>query len=90
MRVVILIPILLVAALPERALPNPPIPGPSAATEPNAAEANAADWADWDAQARITDGDYDGAVQAEQLAQAARKQADELATRATKRPASRP
>ena len=46
--------------------------------------------ADWDAQARITDGDYDGAVQAEQLAQAARKQADELATRATKRPASRP
>jgi hypothetical protein len=40
-------------------------------------EYNESRWADWDAEARITDGDYDGAVQAERQANAARKAADE-------------
>jgi hypothetical protein len=34
----------------------------------SAAKRNEAGWADWEAQARISDGDYDGAVQAEQQA----------------------
>ncbi len=44
-------------------------------------------WADWEAQARITDGDYDGAVQAEQQAEAERHEADrqEMLARASRR-----
>lgn len=32
-------------------------------------------WADWEAQSRMTDGDYDGAVQAEQQANTDRHEA---------------
>ncbi len=46
-----------------------------------AIEANAARWAELDAQARMTDGDYDGAVQAEQTADVNRKHAEELTAR---------
>lgn len=44
-------------------------------------------WADWEAQARMTDGDYDGAVVAEQQANAERREADlqELLARSSKR-----
>jgi hypothetical protein len=85
MRSASLIPALMLLALPTIAYPDPPTTNPSPATEYN--EAN---WADWDAQARIAEGDYDGAIQAEQQAKATRKQADELATRSTKRPAASP
>ncbi len=77
MRATNLLPVLLLALLPVSAHPNPPDANPGAQTEYN--EAN---WAELDAQARITEGDYDGAVQAEQHAEAARKAADELAARA--------
>jgi hypothetical protein len=79
MRTGTLIALLTLASLVVPAHSDPPNRSPSAASESN--EAN---WANWDAQARIADGDYEGAVQAEQLAQAARKQAEELCARATK------
>jgi hypothetical protein len=44
-----------------------------------------ANWADWDAKARMTDGDYEGAIQAEQYAQATRRAADDLAARSLHR-----
>jgi hypothetical protein len=53
------------------ARPDPPAPGASAD-----ADRNAARWDEWDAQARITEGDYDGAVQAARQADADRQQAD--------------
>ena len=80
---VLIIPALMVLALPASASSEPPTTNPSAATASN--EAN---WAEFEAQARITDGDYDGAVQAEQRADAARKQAEQLAAGAQTRPPS--
>jgi hypothetical protein len=77
MRAASLIPILILALLPVGARPDPSDLTPSARPEYN--EAN---WADWDAQARMTDGDYDGAVQAEQRAAAARKAVEERAAQA--------
>lgn len=46
-----------------------------------------AGWADWEAKARIADGDYDGAVLAEQQANAERRKAgqQELLARSSKR-----
>jgi hypothetical protein len=85
MRVASLIPALLLATLSAPARSEPPTTGPSAATENNQAN-----WADWDAQARVTDGDYDGAVQAEQQAHAAHRQADEIAARSKRHPAASP
>ena len=52
--------------------------GGSGAADAGAAAANrdAARWAELEAQARITEGDYDGAVQAEQRADVERRKAD--------------
>jgi len=36
-----------------------------------------ASWAEWEAQARILDGDYDGAIAAEQRAAAVRQKAEQ-------------
>ncbi len=80
MRLATLVPAVLMLALSVPARSDPSTVRPSAATATN--EAN---WADWDAQARVTDGDYDGAVQAAQQARAARQQAEKLAARSTRR-----
>lgn len=50
-------------------------PEPSVSSSAAAASSDAR-WAEWEAQSRITDGDYDGAIQAEQQAQADRRQAE--------------
>ena len=47
----------------------------SGAVEKSPAASDRAGWADWEAQARIMQGDYDGAVQAEQQAEAGRREA---------------
>jgi hypothetical protein len=67
MRIVLAIPFRLLAVAPGFARPDPPGISPAAT-----AEREAARWAEWEAQARITDGDYDGAIQAQQQAQADR------------------
>src|SRR6187402_3422465 len=77
-----LIAILALALLPASAGSNPPDMNSAARTQNDAA-----DWAEWDARARITQGDYDGAAQAQQHAAVARRQADQLASRAPRRPA---
>jgi hypothetical protein len=61
--------------------PGPVDPGPVSA------DRNQANWAELEAQARIADGDYDGAVQAEQQADADRHEADrhEQVARSSKR-----
>ena len=76
MRVASLLPAVLLALLSAPAYPDPPNVGAAANSRSNEAA-----WADWDAQARITDGDYDGAVQAEQRAKQARQEADQVAAR---------
>jgi hypothetical protein len=48
---------------------------PSSPTTAAAAAWNEARWADWEAWARIAEGDYDGAVQAEKHANTARQRA---------------
>jgi hypothetical protein len=78
MRTGTLFAILTLALLPASAHPNPPDISPAARTQ-----YDQADWAEWDAQAHVTQGDYDTAVQAEQHAAAARRQADQLASRPT-------
>ena len=77
------IPCLMLIALPGFAQSERPGISPSVS-----AGRNETNWAEWEAQARMTDGDYDGAVQAERQAEAERKKADqqELAERAPKRP----
>ncbi len=74
---------LMLIALPGFGQPERPGVSPSVS-----AGRHEADWAEWEAQARITDGDYDGAVQAERQAAAERKKAEqrELAERAPKQP----
>jgi len=81
MRTTALLPALMLAMLPLAARADPPTVSPSAATA-----ANEARWADLDAQSRVTEGDYEGAVQAEQHANAARKQAEELTAQAPRHP----
>ena len=54
------------------AIAGSPANRPSLSTERDEAR-----WADWEAQARITDGDYDGAVQAQQRADAQRRAVEE-------------
>jgi hypothetical protein len=80
MRIFLVIPILQLAAVPAFAEPS------SVETNP-AAVRNEAGWAEWEAQARITDGDYDGAVQAERQADVDRDAADrqEAIDRSSKR-----
>jgi hypothetical protein len=83
MRVASLVPVVVLALLSAPAHSDPPNVGSSANTQ-----SNEADWADWDARARITEGDYDGAVQAEQRAKEARQQADHVLVRAPSAPPS--
>ena len=87
MRFMFAIALALLAGEPVRAESEAPGISPSAATSA-ASERNQARWADLEAQARISDGDYDGAVQAEKQAQVARNKAAqrEMAARAAKRP----
>jgi len=75
MRLSSAIPVLMLLLMPAFAEPRAVDPS---ATDPSAAAAdrNDARWAELEAQARITDGDYDGAVQAEQQANADRHNAD--------------
>jgi hypothetical protein len=80
MRAASLILVLTIMTLPAQVRAEPTSTAPSAATE-----SNDAGWADTDAKARIIDGDYDGAVQAQQTADAARKQADEQPAHARNR-----
>jgi hypothetical protein len=54
---------------------DPSAAGSSLAVQ-GAADRNTARWAELEAQARITDGDYDGAIQAERQADAERRKAD--------------
>jgi hypothetical protein len=69
------------------ALPGAPGSDQPDMTPSAAADRNQAAWEEWEAQARVTDGDYDGAVQAEQRANEEQQQAErlELAARAAKR-----
>jgi hypothetical protein len=79
MRAVVAIPLLFLIAVPGCAQAEP-----AEMKLGMSADQNEARWAEWEAQARITDGDYDGAVRAEQQADADRREADTLA-RAPKR-----
>jgi len=87
MRAASLILVLTIMALSAQVRAEPTNTAPSAATE-----SNDAGWADTDAKARTIDGDYDGAVQPKQPADAARRQADEQPAHARNRvpPASLP
>jgi hypothetical protein len=76
-----LILVLTTVALPAQARPDPSIMTPSAA-----AQYDEARWAEWDAKARMAEGDYDGAVEAEQRAGAARKQTEQPVIRKPIRP----
>jgi hypothetical protein len=62
-------------------------PAPADINPPPPIDRNQARWAEWEAQARMTDGDYDGAVQAQQQAESNRREADrqEALARASKR-----
>jgi len=83
MRITFAVPLLMLAAVPGFAQP-----GPEHTTLPTAAaeDRSRAGWADWEAQSRIIEGDYDGAVQAEQQAAAVRHEADrqDMLARASK------
>ena len=72
MRLSTAVGVLMLLAMPavaEPAVENPGAAAPSSADSgAAAADRDAARWAELEAQARITDGDYDGAVQAEQQA----------------------
>ena len=83
MRAILSLPLLMLAVLPGLAAAEAPGISPSAAIDRNQAK-----WADLEAQARITDGDYEGALQAERQAQAARDRADQqaVAARGARRP----
>jgi hypothetical protein len=59
-----------------------------AAVPPGADAAQHSDdalWAEWEAQARLTGGDYDGAIQAEQQATAEWQQAEQASARSSRR-----
>jgi hypothetical protein len=81
MRILFTIPLLALVAAQALAEPGPIVPNP--ATD----DRNQASWADLEAQARIADGDYDGAVQAKQQADTDRRKADryEMMARTSKR-----
>ncbi len=78
MRIALAVPLLLLTALPVAARCEPAAPGTAAA------DRNEARWADWEAQSRMVDGDYDGAVQAERQADADRRDAEDQQPRAEK------
>jgi hypothetical protein len=74
MRIAFTIPLLILVAMPGLAHADPATINPSAAA---AEDRTKAEWADREAQSRIVEGDYDGAVQAEQQADNDRRQADQ-------------
>jgi hypothetical protein len=77
MRAAVAIPLLLMMTLPNC--------GRSDSSDPKsfvAPDRRAASWSEWEAEARMADGDYEGAVQAEQRAAA---EMQEMAARAPKR-----
>ena len=84
MRISSAIAILTLLAIPALAETAPANPGTAPPTSIDgrlaeagaAADRDAARWAELEAQAKITDGDYDGAVQAEQQANASRHNAN--------------
>jgi hypothetical protein len=63
----------LLATGPVLAQPGPEAEGPSAAIA-----RNNANWAEWEADKRVTEGDYDGAVQAQARADADRRAAQRM------------
>ena len=81
MRIAVAIPLFMLVASPVLAKPGPDNASPAAV------DRNEADWAEREAQARITDGDYDGAVRAHGQADADRHEAEryEAMARAAKR-----
>jgi hypothetical protein len=70
MRIVVAIPLVMLASLPGFTRAEPAGMAPAAF-----ADSNEARWADWEAQARITDGNYDGAIQAQEQANTDRREA---------------
>jgi hypothetical protein len=70
MRIAFVVPILMLALSPTPARPDTADLSPAAAENRNDAR-----WAEWEAQARITEGDYDGAIKAQRQADADRQQA---------------
>jgi hypothetical protein len=81
MRIIVAIPLFMLVASPVLAEPPPGDPSPAAL------DRNEADWAEREAQARITDGDYEGAVEAQRQADADRRAAErcEMIARAGRR-----
>jgi hypothetical protein len=72
-RIFFVVPLLMLVGMPTVARSDPSQAGPAAATDRDQAR-----WADWEAQARMTEGDYDGAIQAEQQADSDRRESDRL------------
>lgn len=77
MPVAFAIAFLMVVVTPALARSDPSV------TSSDAVASSEAGWAEWEAQSRVTDGDYDGAIQAEQQAQADRQQAERRETPAS-------
>ena len=75
MRFCVTVPLLTLSLFTIVATPDPgrPLRADQTAAAPDPDEAR---WAEWEAQARVIDGDYDGAVQAEQQAKAERHKVD--------------
>ncbi|HEY0183539.1 MAG TPA: hypothetical protein VGC09_12095 [Rhodopila sp.] len=80
-RLPLIVLVFVLAAVPAFARPDSTDRGPIAT------DRESAGWADWEVQARMADGDYDGAVQAEQQAANERHDAGQAAT--DHRPAKR-
>lgn len=82
MRTAFMVPLLLLMVTPVVAQPEPSDISPAVS-----ADRNEAAWADWEAQSRMTDGDYDGAVEAQRQADVKRQEADrqEMLARSSKR-----
>lgn len=82
MRPVLAALLLVLTAAFAQAEGNPPDINPAASVDRNEAR-----WADWEAQSRITEGDYDGAAQAQKQADAARRNVNprEMPAQSTKR-----
>ncbi len=75
MRVALAFPLLILSVAPGITETAPRMaPGPERPAA--AADRDEARWADWEAQSRIEDGDYDGAVQAQKKADTDRREAD--------------
>lgn len=71
MRIAVALLVMVLAVPPASGASDTPDISPAPTTDPDEAR-----WAEWEAQSRITDGDYDGAVQAHQQADAERRDAE--------------